>query len=124
MARVSPTEEQEAREFQELSWLVGLLPGVSSLSSRNTAFSCSSWVHLLAGVIQDRQPYRPSPERLSPALAQVGAPASRSIFVSPHRTALSVPLENSLRDSLLLTESLLKEHGFVCRKNSAPTRSS
>ena len=56
MARVSPMEEQEAREFWELSWLVGLLPGASPLSSRNTAFSCSSWVPLLAAVTQERQP--------------------------------------------------------------------
>ena len=122
MARVSPKEEQEAREFQEPSWLVGLLPGVSSLSPGNTAFCCSSWVPLLAGVIQDTQPYHPSPERLGPALAQAGAPAFPSIFVSPHRTALRVPPEKSLRDGLLLTESLLEEHGFVCRKNSVPTR--
>ena len=56
MARVSPMEEQEAREFREPSWLVGLLLGVSPLSSRNTAFSCSFWVPLLAAVTQDRQP--------------------------------------------------------------------
>ena len=122
MAWVSPTEEQEAREFQEPSWLVGLLPGVSSLSPGNTAFCCSSWVPLLVGVIQDTQPYHPSPERLGPALAQAGAPGFPSIFVSPHRTALRVPPEKSLRDGLLLTESLLEEHGFVCRKNSVPTR--
>ena len=92
MAWVSPMEEQELL-FRKGKGIPGTVLAGGSAPRRVSIFiSCSSWVHLLAAVTQDRRPCHPSPGRLSPALAQARAPAFPSIFVSPHRTALSAPL--------------------------------
>ena len=47
-----------------------VLVGGSAPRRVSTFISCSSWVHGLAAVTQDRRPCHPSPGRLSPALAQ------------------------------------------------------